>query len=257
MPGSNADQPTVLITGAGKRIGRAIAVDLGASGWRVAVHYNSSDRAAAETVEMIRSGGGEAVALQADLEDLDAARGLVPACAETLAQPSCLINNASLFEQDDIKSLDADGFRRHLGINLRAPVFMAQAFAAGLPAGTTGVIINILDQRVWKPTPEYFSYTLSKSALWAATQTLAQGLAPTVRVNAIGPGPTLANARQSRQAFERQQRSTILQRGAEPSEICAAVRFILDAPSMTGQMIALDGGQHLAWRTPDVYAETD
>ena len=257
MPESNADQPTVLITGAGKRIGRAIAVDLGTSGWRVGVHYNSSKTDAAETVEAIRAGGGDAVALQADLEDLDAARGLLPACTEALGRPSCLINNASLFERDGIKSLNADGFRRHMGINLRAPVFLAQAFAAGLGADKTGVVINILDQRVWKPTPEYFSYSLSKSALWAATQTLAQGLAPNIRVNAIGPGPTLANARQSRAAFERQQRSTILQRGAEPSEICAAVRFILDAPSMTGQMIALDGGQHLAWRTPDVYTDTD
>jgi len=248
---------TVLITGAARRIGRAIAIHMGKTGWRVAVHYNSSSKAAEETVEQIRSNGGEAIALQADLEDLEAIRALLPACAEALAPPRCLINNASLFEHDDISSLDADGFHRHMRVNLRAPVFLAQAFAASIPADEDGVIINILDQRVWKLTPEYFSYTLSKSALWTATQTLAQGLAPNVRVNAIGPGPTLANSRQSREAFEQQQKSTILQRGAKPSEICDAVRFILDAPSMTGQMIALDGGQHLAWRTPDIFESNE
>lgn len=235
------------------RIGRAIALDLGRSGWRVGVHYNSSDEAAGETVEQIRANGGSAVALQADLEDLDAARGLLPACTEALAAPRCLINNASLFEQDDISTLNADSFHRHLRVNLRAPVFLAQAFAEYLPAGEDGVIINILDQRVWKLTPDFFSYTVSKSALWAATRTLAQGLAPNIRVNAIGPGPTIANAKQTAEAFERQQKATILRRGPELGEICAAVRFILDAPSMTGQMVALDGGQHLSWRTPDIY----
>ena len=247
---------TVLITGAACRIGRAIAIHMGKAGWHVAVHYNSSEEAAGETVDQIRTNGGKAMALQADLEDLEATRALLPDCADALTAPRCLINNASLFEHDDISTLDADSFHRHMRVNLRAPVFLAQAFAANLPAGEDGVIINILDQRVWKLTPDYFSYTLSKSALWTATQTLAQGLAPNVRVNAIGPGPTLANFRQSKEAFAKQQKSTILQRGADPAEICSAVRFILDAPSMTGQMIALDGGQHLAWRTPDIIEST-
>ncbi len=246
-------RPTALVTGAAKRIGRAIALDLGRSGWRVGVHYNSSGDAAGETVEQIRADGGSAVALQADLEDLDAARGLLPACAKALSAPRCLINNASLFEQDDISTLNEDSFHRHMRVNLRAPVFLAQAFAKHLAAEQDGVIINILDQRVWKLTPDFFSYTVSKSALWAATRTLAQGLAPRVRVNAIGPGPAIANARQSDEAFERQRKATILQRGPELEEICAAVKFILDAPSMTGQMVALDGGQHLSWRTPDIY----
>jgi NAD(P)-dependent dehydrogenase (short-subunit alcohol dehydrogenase family) len=252
-----ATQPTVLITGAARRIGRAIALDLAKAGWQVGVHYNSSEQAAHDTVEHIRSSGGSAVALQADLEDMDAVGALLPACTETLGIPLCLINNASLFEHDNISTLDADSFHRHLRVNLRAPVFLAQAFAKNLSAEARGVIINILDQRVWKLTPEYFSYTLSKSALWTATQTLAQGLAPNVRVNAIGPGPTLANSRQSKEMFEKQQQSTILQHGAETSEICAAIWFILDAPSMTGQMIALDGGQHLAWRTPDIFESTE
>jgi len=246
-------RPTALVTGAAKRIGRAIALDLARAGWRVGVHYYTSEDEAAETVGKIRADGGSAVALQADLEQLEAARALLPACAEALSPPRCLINNASLFEQDVIASLNAESFQRHLRVNLRAPVFLAQAFAAGLPAGTDGVIINILDQRVLKLTPDFFSYTISKSALWDATRTLAQGLAPDIRVNAIGPGPALANARQTKRAFERQQQATILQRGPELKEICAAVRFILDAPSMTGQMIALDGGQHLSWRTPDIY----
>ncbi len=250
-------QPTALVTGAANRIGRAIAIDMGKAGWRVAVHYNASQEAAGETVEQIRSNGGSAVALQADLEDLDATRALLPACAQALAAPRCLINNASLFEHDDIATLDGEGFYRHMRVNLRAPVFLAQAFAASLPAGENGNIINILDQRVWKLTPEYFSYTLSKSALWTATRTLAQGLAPHVRVNAIGPGPTLANSRQSKETFEQQQKSTLLQHGTDPAAICAAVRFILDAPSMTGQMIALDSGQHLAWRTPDIIESSE
>jgi NAD(P)-dependent dehydrogenase (short-subunit alcohol dehydrogenase family) len=258
QPGTLSMKPnsTVLITGAARRIGRAIAIHMGKAGWRVAVHYNTSREAAGETVEEICSNGGSAVALQANLQDLDATRALVPACAKALSPPQCLINNASLFEHDDISTLDADSFHQHMRVNLRAPVFLAQAFAAGLPKGDDGVIINILDQRVWKLTPDFFSYTLSKSALWTATQTLAQGLAPNVRVNAIGPGPTLANNRQSEEAFAKQRKSTLLQRGADPSEICAAIRFILDAPSMTGQMIALDGGQHLAWRTPDIFEST-
>ena len=247
------NKPTALITGAAKRIGRAIALDLAHAGLRVAVHYNSSDRDAAKTVEDIQIAGGTAVALKADLSDMDAVRALVPACKEMLGAPTCLINNASLFEQDSISTLTDESFHQHLRINLRAPIFLAQAFAENLPDEDEGTIINILDQRVWKHTPEYFSYTLAKSALWTATRTLAQGLAPGIRVNAIGPGPALANARQSAENFSRQQEATILQRGPEPEEICAAVRFILDAPSMTGQMIALDGGQHLAWRTADIY----
>lgn len=245
-------QPTALVTGAAKRIGHAISVELGRSGWQVAVHYNRSEKEAAQTVRDIGAAGGSAVALQADLTDLAAVERLIPACTDRLGAPSCLINNASLFENDHIDTLSPEGWQAHLDVNLRAPIFLSQAFAANLSADAGGTIINLLDQRVWKLTPNFFSYTLSKSALWTATRTLAQALAPRVRVNAIGPGPTLANVRQTAQVFARQQKATILERGPELEEICAAVRFILDAPSMTGQMIALDGGQHLAWRTPDV-----
>ncbi len=252
MPASTPDQPAALVTGAGRRIGRAIAMDLARHGWAVAVHFNASGEAAGETVEAIRGSGGTAAAVQADLADRHAVQGLIPACAHALGALTCLVNNASVFEYDALPDLDGARWQRHLDVNLRAPVFLAQAFAEALPADTGGSIINILDQRVWKLTPDFFSYTISKSALWTATRTMAQALGPRIRVNAVGPGPTLPNPRQTSAGFARQQQATPLRRGPELDEICAAVRFILDASSMTGQMIALDGGQHLSWRTPDV-----
>ncbi len=232
-----------------------MALDLSQHGWSVGVHFNSSAQAAEKTVEEIRATGGAAAAFQADLADAEAAPALIAACNSVLGAPLCLINNASLFEHDSVQDMSAQSWQAHLDINLRAPVFLSQAFAKNLPPESEGNIINILDQRVWKLTPDYFSYTLSKSALWTATRTMAQALSPRIRVNAIGPGPTLANKRQSPAKFARQQKATPLQRGADPKEICAAARFILDAPAMTGQMIALDGGQHLCWHTPD--ADTD
>lgn len=244
---------TALVTGASKRIGRAIAQDLARSGWRVGVHYNASREEAEKTVADIAADGGEAIAIQCNLGDAGAVNELIPQLADTFGAPTCLVNNASLFERDAAETLQADRWQAHIDVNLRAPVFLAKAFAAQLPDDAEGVIINLLDQRVWKLTPDFFSYTISKSALWTATRTLAQGLAPRIRVNAIGPGPTLANDRQTAEGFVKQQQATILRRGPELEEICAAVRFIIDAASMTGQMIALDGGQHLAWKTPDIY----
>ncbi len=252
----------VLITGAGRRIGRTLALDLAAHGWRVAVHYNRSAEAATQVVQEITEAGGQAVALGADLADLQAVKGLLPACAAHLGPPLCLINNASIFKPDSIapysdKAMDETSWTAHLDINLRAPVFLAQAFARALPEDVQGNIINILDQKVLKLTPYFFSYTLSKAGLFAATTTMAQALAPRIRVNAIGPGPTLPNERQSEQEFAEQCAKTPLGVGTSPQEIAAAVRFILDAPAMTGQMIALDGGRHLAWQTPDVTNKHD
>ncbi len=241
-----------LVTGAGKRIGRGIALALAAQGWAIGVHYNTSRADADEVVELIEQGGGRAAAVQGNLADPAAVDGIVPATREALGPPTCLINNASLFVGDELGALDRDLWDQHLNINVQAPVFLAQALANQLPDDVQGNIINIIDQRVWKLTPLFFSYTISKSALWTATRTLAQALAPRVRVNAIGPGPAMQSVHQTDDQFREQCEATALDRGTTPEEIAAAIGFILDAPAMTGQMIALDGGQHLAWQTPDV-----
>lgn len=243
---------TVLITGAARRLGNALALDFARAGWRIAVHYATSERDAEETVALIVANGGAARAFPADLADAAAVERLIPAVAETLGPVVCLVNNASLFAYDDIESLSVASWDAHQAINLRAPVLLAQSLARQLPAAAEGNIVNIIDQRVWKPTPHFFSYAASKAGLWAVTQTLSQALAPRIRVNAIGPGPMLQSTHQSDDEFERQSRSVPLGRGTTPAEIAAAVRFILASPSLTGQMLALDGGQHLAWQTPDI-----
>lgn len=241
----------VIITGAAKRIGRALAVDFANQGWGVAVHYNRSSQEAEELVSQITADGGRAVALQADLSDVSKLHKLVEEAGTVLGPITTLINNASLFAPDDHLTLTPESWAAHMDINLRAPLFLAQALTAALPEGTAGNIINMIDQRVWRLTPRFLSYTVAKSGLWTLTQTLAQALAPKIRVNGIGPGPTLCNDRQSETDFQAQAAATLLGRGPELEEICAAVRFILASPTMTGQMIALDGGQHLAWETPD------
>lgn len=238
---------TVLITGAGRRIGRALAESLGAAGWAVAVHYNRSEADAKSAVAAITSGGGKATALDADLADPAAIRKLVKRAAEALGPIGCLINNASIFERDDMKTATTNSWDEHMNINLRAPFLLSQAFANQRASNAHGAIINIIDERAWHLTPHFTSYTISKAGLWALTQTMALALAPNIRVNAIGPGPTLPSTRQSQTQFEAQCTSMPLKRGADPKEICAAARFILSAPAMTGQMIALDGGQHLGW----------
>lgn len=235
----------VLITGAARRIGRALALDLSQAGWTIAVHYRKSASEADRLAEEIKAKGGRAKSFQADLVDPAAPRALVADVVGAFGPPTVLINNASEFLPDTIQNLDDGTWDVHLGINLKAPVFLAQAIAAGLPDGCEGNIINIIDQRVWNLTPEFFSYTISKAGLWTATRTLAQALAPRIRVNAIGPGPVLRSIHQTDDDFAREAQSTLLKRGASTDEIASAVRFILATPSLTGQMIALDGGQHL------------
>ncbi|HUU66062.1 MAG TPA: SDR family oxidoreductase [Methyloceanibacter sp.] len=238
---------TVLVTGAGRRLGRAIALDLAARGWRVGVHFHASADAAAGLVGEIEAMGGQAAALQADLARIEELSPLIEACGDRLGVPTCLINNAACFERDCADSLDAESWQMHLDINLRAPVFLTQAFAKQLPGGAFANVINLVDQKVQRLNPDYFSYTIAKSALWTATQTLAQALAPRIRVNAIAPGPVLPSRDQSEGDFAAECRSTLLKRVVSTDDVTAAVRFLLDTPSVTGQMIALDGGQHLAW----------
>ena len=251
-----------LVTGAGARIGQAMALYLGERGYDVAVHYAGSQDGAAETVDALAQMGRKAVALQADLLDEAATAGLVDRAVSGLGGAlTCLINNASIFEYDNISTATRESWDRHMGSNLRAPFVLTQAFADQVPAPDNdaigepvaqGLIINMLDQRIHKLTPEFMTYTIAKMGLWAMTQTSAQALAPKVRVNGIGPGPTLQGHRQSKEHFDRQRAATILKRGANPADITAALGYFLDAPAVTGQMLAVDGGQHLAWQTPDV-----
>lgn len=236
-----------MITGAARRIGRGIALDLAAAGWAVAVHYRSSAGEAEAVVAEIAANGGKAAAVSCDLADAAALPRLITTCRERLGAVTCLINNASEFLDDSPLDMTAERFQTHIDVNLRAPLLLAQAMARTLPEGASGAIVNIIDQRVLRPTPEFFSYAVSKAALWSATRMLAQALAPRIRVNAIAPGPVLASVHQLAGDFERERTSTPLGRGTSPEEIAAAVRFILDAPAMTGQMITLDGGQHLSW----------
>jgi NAD(P)-dependent dehydrogenase (short-subunit alcohol dehydrogenase family) len=238
---------TVLITGAARRIGRAMAESLAADGWGVAVHFHGSSQAADEVLTSITSKGGKAVACDADLSNPQAVADLIPHAVRQIGPLGCLINNASIFERDDIETATLASWDSHMAINLRAPFFLAQAFARQLPADKTGSIINIIDERVWHLTPHFASYTLSKAGLWSMTQTLAMALAPRIRVNGIGPGPTLPSPRQTQAQFDAQSLSMPLGRGTTPAEICDAVRYVLAAPAMTGQMIALDGGQHMGW----------
>lgn len=251
-----------LITGGARRLGRAMALHLGSRGYDVAVHYASGADDADAVVDALRAMGRTAVALGADLLDEDQTQALVPRAAQALGGPlSVLVNNASIFEYDTIDSATRQSWDRHIGSNLRAPFVLTQAFGAQAPRAETdengepraaALVVNMIDQRVLKPTPEFMTYTIAKMGLWAFTRTAAQALAPDIRVNAIGPGPTLRGGRQSQDHFARQRAATVLGRGAHAQDICAALDYLLAAPAVTGQMICVDGGQHLGWQTPDV-----
>ncbi|MGH1331817.1 MAG: SDR family oxidoreductase [Paracoccaceae bacterium] len=254
-----------LITGASKRLGREMALYLAAQGWDIAVHYASSKEAAQALVGEIRAMGPAACALQADLLEEDAAQALVPQAAEALGGPlTLLINNASIFENDSLQSATRASWDRHLESNLRAPFVLIQNFAAQAPkAGTDkrgeplarALVINMLDQRIHKLTPAFMSYTIAKMGLWALTQTAARAMAPDIRINGIGPGPTLQGARQSDAHFARQRAATVLERGSNPEDITAALGYFLSADGVTGQMLCTDGGQHLGWQTPDILGQ--
>lgn len=251
-----------LVTGGGQRLGAAMVRRLAERGLAVAIHYHGSDEQAEALAHALRDDGAEVVTVYADLLDRDATATLVPRAAEALGRRlNVLVNNASIFEHDTIATATWESWDRHLGSNLRAPFELIQAFAAQVPKGARdregepvaqSVIVNMVDQRVLKLTPEFSTYTIAKMGLWALTRTAAQGLAPDIRVNAIGPGPTLRGARQSEAHFVAQRGATVLGRGADAGDICRALDFILDSPGFTGQLLCVDGGQHLAWRTPDV-----
>ena len=252
-----------LVTGGAKRLGREMALALARRGLDVAVHFHGSEVDAQSTADEIRRMGVRAVILQADLTVEEDMQALVPRAAELLGGPlTVLINSASVFEYDNIDSATRESWDRHLESNLRAPFVLTQVFASQAPEPTFGgqwneptanaLIVNMVDQRVRKLTPHFMSYTIAKMGLWALTRTSAQALAPGVRVNAIGPGPTMQGARQSEAHFEGQRRSTILERGADPADIVRALEYFLDAPAVTGQLLCVDGGQHLGWKTPDI-----
>ncbi|MFD1195695.1 SDR family oxidoreductase [Seohaeicola saemankumensis] len=255
-------QKIALVTGAGKRLGRSMALYLADRGFDLAVHYAASKSEAEDVAALVRAKGRRAVTLQADLLDEAATQRLIPDAMQALGGPvTCLINNASIFEYDSIASATRTSWDRHFESNLRAPFVLTQGMAAAIPEAVQddagepvaqGLVINMIDQRVRKLTPEFMTYTLAKMGLWALTQTSAQALAPRVRVNAIGPGPTLQGARQSDRHFADQRAATVLGRGANPADITAALGYFLDAPAVTGQLICVDGGQHLGWQTPDV-----
>ena len=243
---------TALVTGGARRIGKAIVDDLAAQRFAVAIHSNTSLDEAEAIADKIRRQGGTAVALAADLSETAATERLIAEATEGIGPLGLLVNNASLFKPDSLDALDPDLWDRHFNVHVRAPSILVRDFARQLPAANSGLVVNIVDQRVWNPTPRYYSYTLSKAALWMATRTMAQALAPSIRVNAIGPGPSLPNERQDPRDFQQQVEGLILKTGPRLDEFGRTVRYLFESPSVTGQMIALDGGQHLAWETPDV-----
>lgn len=242
----------VLITGAAKRLGRAIALDLARHGWNIGLHFHTSEKEARATGADAQTAGVKVALLRANLAREIETEQLVERAAAELGPLSALINSASIFENDDWYSVDRASWDKHMETNLRAPFVLAQHFARQVPRSAAGAIVNVIDQRVLKPTPQFMSYSLSKAGLHWLNTTMSQALAPNIRVNAVGPGPVMRNERQSTSDFDRQREATILGRGAEPQDICDAVRYLLQAANVTGQLIAVDGGQHLIWRTPDV-----
>lgn len=251
-----------LVTGAGRRLGRAMALALAETGYDVAVHYAASAEEAEATADDIRKLGRRATALQADLLDEAQTAGLVARATQALGSPlTVLVNNASIFEYDRLETASRTGWDRHFESNLRAPFVLTQDFAAQVPEAeldengeplASGLVVNMVDQRVRKLTPEFMTYTLAKMGLWTLTQTAARALAPRIRVNAIGPGPTMQGARQSDSHFRNQRDATILKRGANAADVTGALLYFVNAPSVTGQLICTDGGQHLGWKTPDI-----
>ncbi|MET0605685.1 MAG: SDR family oxidoreductase [Beijerinckiaceae bacterium] len=252
MSAASHHRPAALVTGAARRIGRAIALRLAREGYAIAIHCLHSDDEAASVLREVEALGGAGVLLSADLADAEACHRLMRETVGALGPVSLLVNNASIFEPDEAQTISARSFDAHVAVNLRAPLLLARDMAADSPAGASSSIVNILDQRVAKPTPHYFSYGLTKSALRDATHVMAQSLAPRIRVNAIAPGPTLSNVRQQPEDFAKQVAGAMLEAAVAPDDIADAVIYLSTARSVTGQILFVDAGQRLAWRTPDV-----
>jgi NAD(P)-dependent dehydrogenase (short-subunit alcohol dehydrogenase family) len=244
-----------LVTGGAKRVGRAICLALAEAGYAVAIHHRGDEDVAKALVAEIEAKGGRAAAIHADLSNTDETSDLIAKASAAVGPLTLLVNNASYFGDDAIESLTPESFAKHMGPNLLAPLLLIQAFAKAADTfaeRSNPSVVNILDQRVLRPNPQFFSYTLSKSALWTATQTLAQALAPRIRVNGVGPGPTLPSIHQSQATFDAEVAGVPLQRKTELSDITGAVLYLANARAVTGQMIAVDAGQHLGWKTPDI-----
>jgi NAD(P)-dependent dehydrogenase (short-subunit alcohol dehydrogenase family) len=249
---ASSGRKVALVTGGAKRVGAAIVQALARDGHAVVIHCNASRQEAEALAAQVTQGGGRAAVVAADLANPDAVAGLMAAAAAPFGPPTLLVNNASVFLADTLHTIDVLTWNRQFSVNIRAPSVLAKDFAALLPDAERGCIINILDQRVWKLTPQFYSYTLSKAALWAATRTMAQTLAPRIRVNGVGPGPVLPNIHDGLDLFEQEAAGTPMGEPVDPGEIAAAVLYLANAASVTGQMIAVDSGQHIGWKTPDV-----
>ena len=241
-----AERGAALVTGGARRIGRALVIAAADAGYDVAIHVRAVDDEAEAAAAEVRARGRKAAILVCDLRKEATTVALVGEAETELGAVTLLVNSASVFEEDAFADMNRASWDAHMETNLRAPLVLAQVFARRLPAGREGLIVNILDQRVLKPSPEFFSYSLSKAALWDATKMLAQALSPRIRVNGIGPGPTLPSIHQDQAAFDAEVAATLLRRSVSPAEIAQALRYLIDAPSVTGQMIAVDAGQHLA-----------
>ena len=242
-----ASRGAALVTGGARRIGRALVQAAADAGYDVAIHVRNVDDDAEAAAGEVRARGRKAQIFPCDLRKEATTVALVGEVEAELGPVTLLVNCASVFERDAFSDMNRASWDAHIDTNLRAPLVLAQTFARRLPVDREGLIVNILDQRVWRPTPEFFSYSISKAALWAATQMLAQDLAPRIRVNGIGPGPTLASIHQDDEAFAAEAQATLLNRAVQPAEIAQALKYLIDARAVTGQMIAVDSGQHLAW----------
>jgi NAD(P)-dependent dehydrogenase (short-subunit alcohol dehydrogenase family) len=247
-------RPVVLVTGAAKRLGRTIALDLAANGWDVAVHHRRSPGEAADLVAALESEGARAAPFAADLGDEAACAALVPAVVARLKRLDAVVNNASTFEHDDVSTFSYAAMDRHWRANTASAIVLARGLHAHLAGrAETGCVVNLLDQKLWNPNPDHLSYTLSKAALQTATVVLAQALAPQVRVCGVAPGVTLPSGPMTDAEFAVAHRRTPLGRSSTPADVAAAVRYLLSAPAVTGATLLVDGGQHLSAQPRDVY----